>query len=155
MAENHRSMQKTTAWKKVSLIWGNQEVETGFSGLSGEALELCCSSFLKISFDFYQTYIFTWFKQSNSSPRFTTKKQQFPNHSMSSIFCFILEATAFKSYSCFIWYLTHISKSLLEFSISGIICWFPIRHIRIQFPSSPAHPGTQHSHPHLLDADLA
>lgn len=55
MAENHRGVvQKTTAWKKVGLIGENQEVETDFSGLSGKALEWCWSSFLKISFYFYQ-----------------------------------------------------------------------------------------------------
>lgn len=38
MAENHRGvMQKTTAWEKVGLTGENQEVETDFSGLSGEA----------------------------------------------------------------------------------------------------------------------
>ena len=90
MAENHRGvMQKTTAWEKVGLIGENQEVETDFSGLSGEALELCWSSFLKISFYFYQI-IYPY-----CPPRLTTKNsssQTTPSPQFSYLF---LEGTTF------------------------------------------------------------
>lgn len=72
MAENHRGvMQKTTAWEKVGLIGENQEVETDFSGLSGEALELCWSSFLKISFYFYQIIYPHCSSRTTPSPQFS------------------------------------------------------------------------------------
>lgn len=93
-----------------------------------------------VCFNFYQICTSMWFEALHSSTRLITKNSSFqttppPQFSAS------LETTAFKSFSCLFWFLTHMSKPLLGFSLGGIIYWF----LRIWLSWSFAHPGPHHS----------